>query len=68
MKNSIQDIFNQLFKKNDLNEKQSDLLVKKIFNGELNNIQTTIILTLLYQKGESFEEIFSFVKYLKKNH
>ncbi|MBD22391.1 MAG: anthranilate phosphoribosyltransferase [Alphaproteobacteria bacterium] len=65
MKNSIQDIFNQLFKKNNLNEKQSDLLVKKIFNGELNNIQTTIILTLLYQKGESFEEIYSFVKFLK---
>ena len=46
-------------------KKESDLLVKKIFNGELNAIEITIILTLLNQKGESYEEIFSFVKYLK---
>ena len=65
MKNSIQKIFNNLFQKNDLSEKESDLLVKKIFNGELNAIEITIILTLLNQKGESYEEIFSFVKYLK---
>ena len=37
----------------------------KIFNGEINNLQTVIILTLLYQKGESFDEIYSFIKYLK---
>ena len=65
MNSSIQNIFNQLLQKNDLNEKQSDLLVKKIFNGEINIAQTAILLTLLYQKGETFKEIYSFVKYLK---
>ena len=50
MKNSIQKIFNNLFQKNDLSEKESDLLVKKIFNGELNAIEITIILTLLNQR------------------
>ena len=29
MKNSIQKIFNNLFQKNDLSEKESDLLVKR---------------------------------------
>ena len=48
-----------------MDAKKSDALVKKIFNGELDDIQTALILTLLYQKGESFDEIFSFVKYLK---
>ena len=65
MKNYTQDIINDLLLKNDLSRKQSDFLVKKIFNGEINNLQTVIILTLLYQKGESFDEIYSFIKYLK---
>ena len=65
MKNYTQDIINDLLLKNDLSRKQSDFLVKKIFNGEINNLQTVIILTLLYQKSESFDEIYSFIKYLK---
>ena len=65
MKIYTQDIINDLLLKNDLSRKQSDFLVKKIFNGEINNLQTVIILTLLYQKGESFDEIYSFIKYLK---
>ena len=65
MKDPIQNIFNNLIQKINLSEKQSDLLVKKIFNNELNTTQISVILTLMYQKGESFEEIYSFVKYLK---
>lgn len=65
MKNPIQDLIYSLLKGTDLDAKKSDALVKKIFNGELDDIQTALILTLLYQKGESFDEIFSFVKYLK---
>ena len=65
MTNSIQNIIDTLIQKKDLNEYQSDLLVKKIFNREINPIQTAIILTLMHQKGESFEEIYSFVKHLK---
>ena len=41
------------------------LIGKKIFNNELNTTQISVILTLMYQKGESFEEIYSFTKYLK---
>ena len=65
MKDPIQNIFNNLIQKINLSEKQSDLLVKKIFNNGLNTTQISVILTLMYQKGESFEEIYSFVKYLK---
>ena len=65
MKDPIQNIFNNLIQKINLSEKESDLLVKKIFNNELNTTQISVILTLMYQKGESFEEIYSFVKYLK---
>ena len=65
MKDPIQNIFNKLIQKINLSERESDLLVKKIFNSELNTTQISVILTLMYQKGESFEEIYSFVKYLK---
>ena len=65
MKDPIQNIFNNLIQKINLSEKESDLLVKKIFNNELNTTQISVILTLMYQKGESFDEIYSFVKYLK---
>lgn len=65
MKDPIQNIFNNLTQKINLSERESDLLVKKIFNSELNTTQISVILTLMYQKGESFEEIYSFVKYLK---
>ena len=65
MKDPIQNIFNNLIQKINLSERESDLLVKKIFNNELNTTQISVILTLMYQKGESFEEIYSFVKYLK---
>ena len=65
MTNSIQNIFDTLMQKKDLDERQSDFLVKKIFNRETDPVQTAIILTLMHQKGESFEEIYSFIKYLK---
>ena len=35
MKIYTQDIINDLLLKNDLSRKQSDFLVKKIFNGEI---------------------------------
>ena len=37
MTNSIQNIIDTLIQKKDLNEYQSDLLVKKIFNREIIN-------------------------------
>ena len=65
MTNSIKNILDTLIQKKDLDERQSDILVKKIFDGKVDPIQTAIILTLMHLKGESFEEIYSFVKYLK---
>ena len=51
MTNSIQNIFDTLIQKKDLDERQSDFLVKKIFNGETDDpVQTAIILTLMHQK------------------
>jgi len=51
--------------KNSLIESESDFIAKKIINKDINDVQIASILTLLYQKGESFEEIFSFIKFLR---
>jgi anthranilate phosphoribosyltransferase len=48
-----------------LTSQDSDYLAKLIFNERLNNYQMASILTFLFVKGESFAEIFSFVKFLK---
>ena len=41
-------------------------MVKKIFNKEIDEVCLSSILTFLYIKGESYEEIKSFVSFLKK--
>ncbi len=62
--NKINHIFEKLCKES-LIQSECDFIAKKIINGDLSDIQIASILTLLYKKGESFEEIFSFIKYLK---
>ncbi|MFL2679162.1 MAG: anthranilate phosphoribosyltransferase [Alphaproteobacteria bacterium] len=58
-------LFEKLLNMKDLNKNESDLLVKQIFEGGIDAIKLSSILTLLFKKNESFEEIFSFAKYLK---
>ena len=66
MSKKITSILQKLIKSMDLNHFESDLLVKKIFKKEIDDVCLSSILTLLFVKGESYEEIKSFVFYLKK--
>ena len=66
MSKEISSILQKLIKSIDLNHFESDLLVKKIFKKEIDDVCLSSILTLLFVKGESYEEIKSFVFYLKK--
>ena len=65
MSKEISSILQKLIKSKDLNHFESDLLVKK-FLKEIDDVCLSSILTLLFVKGESYEEIKSFVFYLKK--
>ena len=65
MSKEINLILQKLLKSLDLNHLESDLLVKKIFKKEIDDCCLSSILTLLFIKGESYEEIKSFVFYLK---
>ena len=62
---NLKEIFENLIKKKNLNLNQSKKLVNSIINNKINDIEISSILTLLNTKQESFEEIFSFVEYLK---
>ena len=49
-----------------LNESESNFLAEIIVDQELDNYQIVSILTLLFVKGEKYEEIYAFVKILRK--
>ena len=65
MSKKITSILQKLIRSEDLNHFESDLLVKKIFKKEIDDVCLSSILTLLFIKGESYEEIKPFVFYLK---
>lgn len=65
MSKKVSPILQKLIKSLDLNHLESDLLVKNIFKKEIDDSCLSSILTLLFIKGESYEEIKSFVFYLK---
>ena len=60
-------IFNNLLDEKDLSFPEASLLVESIFNSNISNIQLSSILTLLHKKKESFNEIYAFANFLKKN-
>ena len=66
MSKKITSILQKLIKSIDLNHFESDLLVKKIFKKEIDDVCLSSILTLLFVKGESYEEIKSFCFLFKK--
>ena len=59
-------IIKKLHNKIDLNEKESDYIAENIINEHYDNNQISSFLTFLSVKGESFIEIYSFVKLLRK--
>ena len=66
MKITFETILHKLFLEKDLSIIECDYLVKSIFEDDINEISLASILTLLRQKNESFEEILTFTKFLKK--
>ncbi len=49
-----------------LNEFESNLLAESIIDKKFNDYEIVSLLSFLYQNGEKFEEIFAFVKILRK--
>ena len=63
----METIFSSLLKEKDLSYSEASFLVESIFNSKVSNIQLSSILSLLHKKKESFNEIYAFTNYLKKN-
>ena len=63
----METIFSSLLKEKDLSYSEASFLVESIFNSKISNIQLSSILSLLHKKKESFNEIYAFTNYLKKN-
>ena len=49
-----------------LNEFESNLLAENIINRKINDYEIVSLLTFLFQNGEKYEEIFAFIKILRK--
>ena len=65
----MQQIQKIIFKiKNDdlLTEHECSFLAEKIINKSIDDLQISSLLSFLYIKGESYSEIYSFVKVLRK--
>mgnify|MGYP001187918734 CR=1 FL=1 len=58
-------IFNKLITKSSLSEKDCDQIAQKVINEDLNSYQISSLLSFLFIRGESFNEIYSFVKILR---
>ena len=49
-----------------LNEFESNLLAENIINRKINDYEIVSLLSFLFQNGEKYEEIFAFIKILRK--
>ena len=58
-------IFNKLITKSSLSEKDCDQIAQKVVNEDLDSFQISSLLSFLFVRGESFNEIYSFVKILR---
>jgi anthranilate phosphoribosyltransferase len=58
-------IFNKLITKSSLSEKDCDQIAQKVVNEDLDSYQISSLLSFLFVRGESFNEIYSFVKILR---
>jgi anthranilate phosphoribosyltransferase len=65
MINSLNIIQNKLLQKKDLNFDEASYLIKNILNKTVDEVLLSSLLTLLYTKGETYDEIKAFVFYLK---
>ena len=61
----IKDITSKIFKHQNLNFKESEFLFKCIFDDKLNSDQISSILSIITFRGETFEEIYGAINFLK---
>jgi len=59
------DIFEKIISNKKLTENESYDIAKKVINGNLNSYEVTSLLSFFFMRGETFNEIFSFVKILR---
>ena len=62
----ISNILKKIQNNHEFTELESDFIAEKIINEELNHVQISSLLTFLFLRGETFKEVFSFVKVLRK--
>ncbi len=63
--NKTKIIFEKLASQTSLSPLENQQLAEKIINKEFDDNQISSLLTFLFVKGESFEEIYSFIKILR---
>ena len=49
-----------------LSESESNLFAENVINRKINDYEIVSLLSFLFQNGEKYEEIFAFVKLLRK--
>ncbi len=59
------DIFDKVISQKKLSENESFDIAKRVINGNLDSYQVTSLLCFLFVRGETFNEIFAFVKILR---
>lgn len=60
-------ILNKLIQKKDLTPAESEFFLSGVIDGSISPVQTGAILVALSMKGETAEEIVSFIKVMRKN-
>lgn len=60
-------ILNKLINKKNLTAKETGSFLLEVINGSISNEQAAAIITALRMKGETVEEIYGFIKTLRKN-
>ena len=64
--NKFKIIINKILKNSQLSQSESDFISKGILEEKFDDYQIVSLLSLLFKKGESFEEIYAFIKILRK--
>ena len=60
-------MLNKLINRKNLTSHETELFLLEIINGTINNAQTGAVLTALQMKGETTDEIYGFIKAMRKN-
>ena len=59
-------IINKILKNSQLSQSESDYISQGVLEEKFDEYQIVSLLSFLFKKGESFEEIYAFLKILRK--